>query len=135
MSHPDGLPDLFFDRSLGRLVVPNLLRAAGLRLTTLAERYGMPADENVPDVTWLADAGSRSEAALMKDERIARNVAERNAVEAHGVRCFCLARADLTGRAMAELYLAHLERMVDACADGSAGIWVLSGRGMRRLLR
>ncbi|MDQ2728693.1 MAG: hypothetical protein M3Y91_12720 [Actinomycetota bacterium] len=107
MSHPDGLPDLFVDRSLGRLVVPDLLRAAGLRLITLAERDGMPANENVPDVTWLADAGSRGEAALMKDERIARNVAERNAIAAHGVRCFCLARADLTGRAMAELYLAH----------------------------
>jgi len=135
VSHPDGLPDLFVDRSLGRLVVPDLLRAAGLRLTTLAERYGMPADEDIPDVTWLADAGHRGEAVLMKDERIARNVAERKAVEAHGVRCFCLARADLTGRAMAELYLAHLDRMADACADRSAAIWVLSGRSMRRLPR
>ncbi|MDQ2726040.1 MAG: hypothetical protein M3Y36_11180 [Actinomycetota bacterium] len=93
MSHPVRLPDLFVDRSLGRLVVPDLLRAAGLRLTTLAER---------------------------------------GAVEAHGVRCFYLARADLTGSAMAELYL---DRMVDACADRSAGICVLSGRGMRRLQR
>ncbi len=135
MSHPVGLPDLFVDRSLGRLVVPDLLRAAGLRLTTIAERYGMPADENVPDVTWLADAGRRGEAALMKDERIAHNVAERAAVEAHGVRCFCLARADLSGHAMAKLYLAHLDRMVSACAETPAGIWVISGRGMRRLQR
>ena len=34
MSHPDGLPDLFLDRSLGRKVVPTLLRAEGLRLVT-----------------------------------------------------------------------------------------------------
>ncbi len=53
MSHPDGLPDLFVDRSLGRIKVPTLLRASGLRVTTLAEHYGVPADEEVRDVEWL----------------------------------------------------------------------------------
>jgi hypothetical protein len=46
--HPDGLPELFLDRSLGRRQVPDLLRAAGLRLRTLAEVYGIPADEWTP---------------------------------------------------------------------------------------
>ena len=55
--HPEGLPDLFLDRSLGRVQVPTLLRAAGLRVRTLAEEYGMPADESVTDVDWLAHAG------------------------------------------------------------------------------
>lgn len=55
--HPEGLPELFLDRSLGRRQVPDLLRAAGLRLHTLAEVYGVPADENVKDVEWLARAG------------------------------------------------------------------------------
>lgn len=36
MPHPDRLPDLFLDRILGRIEVPELLRAAGLRLVTLA---------------------------------------------------------------------------------------------------
>jgi hypothetical protein len=53
VSHPAALPDLFIDRSLGRIQVPNLLRAAGLRLVTLAEHYGIPADEEVADTTWL----------------------------------------------------------------------------------
>lgn len=30
--HPDGLPDLFLDRSLGRVQVSTLLRTAGLRV-------------------------------------------------------------------------------------------------------
>lgn len=51
MAHPDGLPELFLDRSLVPHQVPNLIRAAGLRLRTLAEVYGIPADENVFD-TW-----------------------------------------------------------------------------------
>lgn len=42
MSHPDALPDLFVDRSLGRIRVLNLLREAGLRLVTLSEHYGIP---------------------------------------------------------------------------------------------
>ena len=50
MSHPDGLPELFLDRSLGRIKVPSLLRADGLRLITLSEYYGIPADEAVRDV-------------------------------------------------------------------------------------
>lgn len=53
MSHPDGLPDLFLDRSLGRIKVPGLLRASELRLVTLAEHYGIPADETIVDEEWL----------------------------------------------------------------------------------
>lgn len=52
--HPNGLPELFLDRSLGRRQVPDPLRAAGLRLRTLAEVYGIPADETIADVDWLA---------------------------------------------------------------------------------
>jgi hypothetical protein len=43
IGHPDGLPTLFLDRSLGRRQVPDLLRAAGLHLRTLAEVYGIPS--------------------------------------------------------------------------------------------
>ncbi len=68
--HPAGLPDLFLDRSLGRRQVPDLLRAAGLRVRTLSEVYGVPADEAVADVEWLELAGSSGWAVLMKDERI-----------------------------------------------------------------
>lgn len=70
-SHPAGLPELFLDRSLGRRQVPDLLRATGLRLRTLSEVYGIPADEDVADVDWLQLAGTRGWAVLMKDERIA----------------------------------------------------------------
>jgi hypothetical protein len=70
VSHLTGLPDLFLDRSLGRIKVPALLRAAGLRLTTLTEQYGIPADERVIDVEWLALAGTNGWVVLMKDTRV-----------------------------------------------------------------
>jgi hypothetical protein len=55
--HPVGLPTLFIDRSLGRRQVPDLLGAAGPRLHTLAEVYGIPAYETIADVEWLMRAG------------------------------------------------------------------------------
>lgn len=63
--HPSGLPDLSLDRILGRHQVPALLRASGLRLHTLAEVYGVPADEGVTDIQWLAMAGGRGWPVLM----------------------------------------------------------------------
>jgi len=101
VSHPNGLPDLFLDRSLGRIQVPRLLREAGLRLVTLAEHYGIPADEDIADTTWLRDAGSAGWVVFMKDSRIRRNPAERAELIANGVRAFCLMRKDLMASEMA----------------------------------
>ena len=70
MPHPAGLPDLFIDRSLGRIQVPQRLRDAGLRLVTLAERYGVPNDETVTDEQWLRDVGDCGEAASMMARRM-----------------------------------------------------------------
>jgi hypothetical protein len=77
VSHPDGLPELFLDRSLGRKKVPELLRAEGIRLITLAEHYGIPNDETIADTEWLQLCGERSWLAVMKDDRIRYVGAER----------------------------------------------------------
>lgn len=117
MSHPDGLPDLFLDRSLGRIKVPELLRAAGLRLVTLAEHYGVPADEDVTDEEWLELAGTSRWAVLMKDTRIRYNPAERSAVLRHSVQSFCLTSQYLSAHDMAERFLDNLAAMARACSD------------------
>lgn len=100
--HPEGLPEFFVDRSLGRRQVPDLLRAAGVRLRTLAEVYGVPADEAVEDIDWLARVGAQGWPVLMKDERIRYRAAERAALLAHNVQAFCLSRGDLRAADMAE---------------------------------
>lgn len=133
MSHPDGLPDLFVDRSLGRVRVPVLLRAAGLRLVTLSERYGIPADETVPDHQWLQDAGERGEAVLMKDARIRYHAAERSALIAHAVRCFCLTGGSLTGDEMASCFLDNLDAIVAACAEPGPFVFAVQRRRIVRL--
>jgi PIN like domain len=125
VSHPDGLPDLFLDRSLGRIKVPLLLRAAGLRLTTLAEHYGIPADESVADDNWLRLAGSRDWVVFMKDTRVRYNRPEREAVKAHDVRCFCLADQNLTGDEMAGRFLDNLDAIVRACNEPGPFIYAV----------
>jgi len=134
VSHPDALPDLFLDRSLGRIVVPSLLRAAGLRLTTLAEHYGVPADENVPDTTWLDLAGARGWVVFMKDARVRYNLAEREAVKAHGVRCFCLSNQNRTGEAMAARFLDNLGAIVAACVTEGPFIYAVHRTRIERLI-
>ncbi len=135
MSHPDALPDLFLDRSLGRIVVPALLRAAGFRLTTLAEHYGIPHDETVADEEWLELAGSRGWAVFMKDTRVRYNVAEREAVKAQLVRCFCLSSQALTGEAMAARFIDNLDAISAACASQGPFIYAVHRNRIERMPR
>lgn len=116
MSHPDGLPRLFLDRSLGSVKVPGVLREAGLCLITLVEHYGRPRDEEVTDPEWLELAGDNGWVALTKDKRIRLVHENRQALITHGVRCFYIANQSLTGEEMAARYLRSLPRITKACA-------------------
>ena len=125
MSHPAGLPDLFLDRSLGRLQVPALLREAGLRLTTLSEYYGVPADAQVADEDWLELAGSRGWLVLMKDKRIRYRRPELDAVRRYRVRCFCMANRNLPAGEMADRFLRCLPAMAEACRDPGPFVYMV----------
>lgn len=133
MSHPDGLPDRFLDRSLGRVQVPRLLRAAGLRLVTLAEHYGVPQDEDVADTEWLELAGRNGWAVLLKDARIRGRTVERQTVQQFNVRCFCITRQDLTAAQMVDRYLRHLDAITTACTDPGPFIYAVHEPRIERL--
>ena len=133
MPHPAGLPDLFIDRSLGRIQLPQLLRNAGLQLVTLAERYGIPNDETITDEQWLRDVGHRGEVAFMKDGRVRYNPAEKAAIIRHRVRCFCLSRRDLTADAMARRFLQNLDRIADACSTPDPFIYAVHENRIEQL--
>lgn len=125
-------PHFFVDRSLGAVQVPRLLREAGWLLTTLAEHYGKPADESVPDVVWLALCGERGWPVLMKDEKIRYRSAEREVLIDAGVTAFCLASANLRSAEMAEIFIKHQDLVWRRAAAGGAAILVLS-RAQARL--
>jgi hypothetical protein len=131
--HPTGLPDLFLDRSLGRIQVPSLLRAAGLNLRTLAEVYGVPADEDIADVDWLLRAGREGWPVLMKDERIRYRPAERDAELRSGVQAFCLVKGNLRAAAMADLFIGAIDEIAAACQSPGPFLYSVSGVGLRRI--
>lgn len=131
--HPDGLPDLFIDRSLGRIQVPHLLRSAGLRLVTLAEHYGIPADEEVEDTEWLEMVGRAGWVAFMKDAEIRRRPAERAAVHTHGVRAFCLSAGSLTAESMAARFVHNLGAITETCQEPGPFIYSVHETRIARL--
>jgi len=117
VSHPDGLPDLFLDRSLGRKKVPDLLRAEGLRVVTLAEHYGIPHDETVEDVEWLQLCGERGWFAVMKDDRIRYVGAERHALVESRVRAAVITNANLSAADMASRIIRALTDLAEISSD------------------
>ena len=128
-----GSPHFFVDRSLGRIRVPGRLRAAGWSLTTLAEHYGIPADEEIEDVEWLALAGTRGWAVLMKDDRIRRRPAEISALKAAGVHAFCIANANLGSEQQVQLFLQHQEQIFRRCVEAGPTLDSISKSGIRRI--
>lgn len=125
MSPPAGLPRIFLDRSLGRHKVPSLLREAGLEVVTLAEVYGIPADEAVGDTEWLQRVGNERWVAFTKDVEIRRNQLEREKVVTSGVRVFCLSRQDLKAEEMAGRFLRNLRQIVRACHQAGPFIYAV----------
>ena len=107
-------PFVFVDRSLGRVQVPRLLRAAGIELVTLAEHYGRPADETVDDPSWISDASARGWILFMKDARIRRRPSEQQAITQSHARCFCLSSGNLGFAAMAQRYVQNWPAIVQA---------------------
>ena len=125
VSHPATLPNLFLDRSLGRVKVPRLLRAAGLHLVTLAEHYGMPHDQSVKDVDWLKMAGVNGYVVFMKDEAIRTNAHERAVVQQFLVRCFCVTRQGLSAAEMARRFIDNLDAITRACESPGPFIYAV----------
>lgn len=119
MSQPEQPPRFFVDRSLGRIVFPKLLRAAGRELITLAEHYGVPHDEQVADTQCIEDTAKLGWPVLMKDKRIRYRRAEIEAVADHAARCFVITRGDLTSADYAARFVTNQQTIFRiAATDG-----------------
>lgn len=109
-------PEFFVDRSLGRYVVPEAIRAAGFVVHTLASVYGEAVGQELADEVWLGDAGQRGWVVLLKDDMIRRRPAERDALAAAHVRAFCLTNASMRGQDMAKRFTTNIHRIVQRAA-------------------
>jgi hypothetical protein len=109
---PEQPPEFFVDRSLGRRIVPEALRALGFTVHTMAEMYPRGEDVRVLDARWIADADRAGWVALTKDERIVRNAEEQGALVRSRLRVFAIANQHLTGPQMVTYFETNINRIV-----------------------
>ncbi|MDH2425297.1 hypothetical protein [Sphaerisporangium sp. TRM90804] len=133
MSPPEQPRKFFVDRSLGRIAVPALLRAAGWVLITLAEHYGIPADERIDDTRWIEDTAKQGWVVLMKDKRIRYRRAEIQAIIEHQARCFVITRGDLTSAAYADRFIANRQAIFAASSTEGPYIHTVHADRLERL--
>jgi len=97
----------FVDRSLGRGIVVDTLRAAGQQVHAHDDLFA----QNTPDTEWLADVGRRRWVVLTKDKAIRSNHLELRALVEANVACVMLGRGNLTAEAMGKLFADNLRRI------------------------
>ena len=117
------LPYVFVDRSLGAHIVPGLLRAAGVVLTTMAEHYGEHPGQRLTDENWIAETARLGWLGFHKDDHIRRNLAEKQAVRDSGARLFCVPNANLRAADLAQRYIDNLPAIARAAAGAGPYIY------------
>jgi hypothetical protein len=100
-------PRFFLDRGLGSRFVPDGLRARGWHVTTMDERYGVLASQEVADVDWIREAAALGDCLLTKDVAIARNPTEAEIVFNCDARVFTITNAHLPGPEMLARLIQH----------------------------
>lgn len=105
-------PVFFVDRSLGRKVIPDALRAAGEEIRVHDDYFPQDAKDEV----WLAEAGRQGWIVLTKDKQIRyREVEVRTLLEAR-VRAFILtAKGDLTGAEVGQIFVQAMPAIKKLC--------------------
>lgn len=102
-------PVFFVDRSLGRHVVADALRAAGAPIEVHDDHF----PQDAPDEVWLPVVGQRGWAVITKDDRIRYRQAETTAAVAAGVALFIFVGKAMRGAAIADALVKALPAMVE----------------------
>jgi predicted nuclease of predicted toxin-antitoxin system len=98
------LPVFFLDRSLGKHIVAEALRAAGQDVHIHDDHFR----QDTTDEEWLRQVGQQGWIVLTKDQWIRRRSHERAALMQAGVKAFVLVAGNLSGRDMAEIFVKAL---------------------------
>jgi uncharacterized protein with PIN domain len=102
----------FIDRSLGRIDVPDALRAAGYRCETHEKHF----DQDTEDSVWLNAVAANDWIVLTKDERIRYRPLELRALESARLRTFIMLCGNVRGADTAAILLEAMPRILRAVA-------------------
>jgi PIN like domain len=97
----------FIDRSLGKVDVPNALRAAGHECEVHDDRF----DQQTEDAVWLGAVAARKLIVLTKDERIRYRPLERQALQLARLRVFIVICGNVRGVETAAILLKAMPRI------------------------
>lgn len=123
-------PIFFFDRGVGRHLVPEVFRTAGYEVRIMVEVYPDGNDQNVTDPEWIARASSEGWVAITKDISILRH--HEDALLASTLVVFALPNANLTGDQMAARFNTHLNRIAQRSRHPGPVVWVVKADGLER---
>ena len=101
-------PTLFLDRSLGKKIVADALRSAGVKVEVHDDHF----IQDTTDATWLKEVGEKNWVVLTKDRRIRFRIIEREALINAGLRAFVLTAGDIDGPSMASVFVKALPAML-----------------------
>ena len=109
----------FVDRSLGKIDVPDALRAAGYRCECHDDHW----DQTTEDAVWLAGVAARKWVVLTKDERIRYRPLELETLEHARLRTFIMICGNVRGTDAARILLAAMPRIL-AVVDARRGPFI-----------
>jgi hypothetical protein len=105
-------PEFFIDRSLGRKLLPDALRAAGYTVHTMWSVYGPDAEQRIADVQWVTEGTEKGWVLLSKDDKMRRRSVELTAIEAAGARVFLLTNQQLASADQNAIFLDNIHRII-----------------------
>jgi len=119
------------DRTNGRRFV-GALRAAGVSVVTLADVWGEPQAQDIPDPTWISYAAERGYTALTADDDLRYAPSNKQALTNSGLRVLCFPNGNLPWRTQVGRVLAHLLE-IDRLITEVPGPWMakLYGDGVK----
>ena len=94
-------PTLFLDRNLGKHVIAERLRAAGMKVVIHDEHLPL----NAPDEQWIALVARKKWVALTKDKNIRFRSPELESIKKHAARIVVIRAKNATGPQIAEAIL------------------------------
>jgi hypothetical protein len=106
----------FIDRCLGKHPIVEMLRKTGVTVEIHDDHF----PQNTFDQDWIPKVGQWGWIILTKDERIARNPTERQAIARVGARMFNLASKKLSGEETAFAFLDALQSMLKFASNNQA---------------
>ena len=109
-------PILFLDRNLGKHIIADRLRSAGMKV----EVHDNHLPPDAPDEDWLALVGRMGWVALTKDKNIRYRTAELESIRRNAARIIVIRAKNATGLDIAELLVNGRRRIARFAAKTAA---------------